>query len=383
MSTVALEHVSKDYPDGTRAVDDVDLGIADGELFVLLGPSGCGKSTLLRMIAGLETVGSGVVRIDGAPVNDLRPSEREVAMIHQAPVVYPSMTVEQNLAFPLRMSRVARSQTTARVRQVALALGLLDVLDRAPAQLSGGQQQRVAMGRAIIRAPRLLLMDEPMSNLDAALRTDLRGQLVRLQRALGTTTIHVTHDQVEAMAMADRLAVLRDGRVVQCDRPLRLYHDPLDVFVAAFVGVPPIGLVTARVVGVGAGVGLRVGDGLVTLGSAALRRFPGLADQTGRKVVLGLRAEDLAIDPDGELLGSPVHAESHGGAQVVRVSVGADTLHPTEHGPEPDRQRIGLPVVVGPGLRLEPYRPVRLRVDDRHLHLFDAGSGASLALQAR
>jgi multiple sugar transport system ATP-binding protein len=383
MSTVSLDHVGKVFGDGTRALHDISLDVADGEFFALLGPSGCGKSTLLRMIAGVESVGHGVIRIDGEPVNAVRVRERDVAMVFQSPVLYPTMTVRQNLGFPLRIAAVPAAHVERRVREVAALLDLQGLLHRLPAQLSGGQQQRVAIGRAIVRRPRLLLMDEPMSNLDAALRTDLRCDLVRLQRRLGTTIVYVTHDQVEAMAMADRIGVLRGGHLVQCDTPLQLYDAPCDLFVATFVGSPAMGFVRTRVIRRDDRLHLRVGSSVVRLADGASARHPALDAWIGRELVLGVRAEDLHVDPDGDLVGSPVRAELHGGTQVIRVSFGADSVCPTEHGVETGRHRDGVALFIDAHQQVDIFQPMRLRLDTRRLHLFDPRSGTSLGRRSR
>jgi multiple sugar transport system ATP-binding protein len=248
MARVALEHADKIYPGGTHAVVDCSLEIADGELLVLVGPSGCGKSTVLRMVAGLEEVTSGTIRIGDRVVNELSPQERNVAMVFQDYALYPHMTARANLDFPLRMRRLGRAERRADVERVAKALGLEHLLDRLPRQLSGGQRQRVAMGRALVREPAAFLMDEPLSNLDAKLRVQVRAEIKEIQRRTGTTTIYVTHDQVEAMTLGDRVAVLDRGRLQQVAPPRDLYEHPANVFVAGFVGNPPMNLFPAAIV---------------------------------------------------------------------------------------------------------------------------------------
>ena len=248
MSSLQLRHVSKSYGNG-RVVADLDLQVDDGELFVLVGPSGCGKTTVLRMIAGLEDVSCGDVLMDGVVINDVDAGQRDIAMAFQTYALYPHMTVAENIGFPLRLAHERVASVNRRVREVADLLQLADVLDRHPKQLSGGQQQRSALGRALVREPRLLLMDEPMSNLDTQLRAETRSAIWRIQRRLHLTTVCVTHDQVEAMSMGDRIAVMHQGRIVQCGRPSELYERPVDVFVGQFIGSPSMNVLEATVVG--------------------------------------------------------------------------------------------------------------------------------------
>src|SRR5438874_10204511 len=245
MANITLENVSKIFPGGIVAVDDVTLEIADGEFVVLVGPSGCGKSTLLRMIAGLEEVSGGRISIGGQDVTDLAPRSRDIAMVFQSYALYPHMTVRQNIGYGLKVRRAPKDEARRRVAEVAELLGLEDLLDRRPAHLSGGQRQRVAMGRAIVREPKAFLMDEPLSNLDAKLRVGMRASLAQLHSRLGVTTVYVTHDQTEAMTLGQRVAVMRDGRILQIDAPQRLYEEPRDLFVAAFIGSPAMNLVEA------------------------------------------------------------------------------------------------------------------------------------------
>jgi multiple sugar transport system ATP-binding protein len=247
MSGINLSEVTKVYPNGVRAVDAVDLEIADGEFVVLVGPSGCGKSTLLRMVAGLEDVTDGSISIGGDDVTDMPPQKRDIAMVFQNYALYPHMTVRENLAYGLRLRKLPKAEWQRRVHETAKTLGLDELLDRKPSALSGGQRQRVAMGRAIVREPRAFLMDEPLSNLDAKLRVSMRAELARLHERLGVTTVYVTHDQVEAMTLGQRVAVLRDGVLQQVDTPQRLFHHPANLFVAAFIGSPSMNLIDARV----------------------------------------------------------------------------------------------------------------------------------------
>ena len=292
MSELRLSGVSKVYPNGVRAVSEVDLDIADGELLVLVGPSGCGKSTLLRMIAGLEEITEGVVEIDGRVVNAETPRERDIAMVFQNYALYPHMTVRKNIGYSLRLGRVPKDEAARRIEDTAAMLELSDLLDRKPGALSGGQRQRVAMGRAIVRKPAAFLMDEPLSNLDARLRVQMRAEIIRLQRSLGTTTVYVTHDQVEAMTMGSRVAVLRDGLLQQVDSPQVLYDHPDNLFVAAFIGSPSMNLYQGRM------------ERTATAARAVFgaQSFPlpdqwaegdGFGGNDGQEVVVGIRPEWL------------------------------------------------------------------------------------------
>ena len=282
MAAIGIERVTKVFDDRVTAVDDVSLEVGDGEFMVLVGPSGCGKSTLLRIIAGLEQVTRGRVLIGGENVTALDPADRDVAMVFQSYALYPHKTVRENLAFGLRRRRVAAEEIRNRVDAMAAMLGLDELMDRKPAALSGGQRQRVAMGRALVREPRLFLMDEPLSNLDAKLRTTMRGELARLHERLRTTTIYVTHDQVEAMTLGQRVAVLKDGRVQQCDVPQRLFDHPATLFVGAFIGSPAMNLVEAT-----------VAEGWVRFGEQAIQLERADAGVAG-EVVLGIRPTSLA-----------------------------------------------------------------------------------------
>jgi multiple sugar transport system ATP-binding protein len=311
MSDIVLSTVTKVFPNGVRAVDGVDLEINDGEFVVLVGPSGCGKSTLLRMIAGLEDITEGVVHIGGRDVTDLAPQQRDIAMVFQNYALYPHMTVKENLAYGLKLRKMPRAEWKRRVEEVAKTLGLDELLDRKPAALSGGQRQRVAMGRAIVREPKAFLMDEPLSNLDAKLRVSMRAELAKLHERLGVTTVYVTHDQVEAMTLGQRVAVLRDGVLQQVDTPQRLFRQPANLFVAAFIGSPSMNLVDAQIDG-----------GRVSFGGFTVplpERSP-LAGRTS-PVILGVRPTDfehgeaangelprLRVKPDVvEDLGSETH----------------------------------------------------------------------------
>src|SRR6478609_9347832 len=301
MAEIAYDSVAKIYPDGTQAVHDLDLEIADGELMVLVGPSGCGKTTALRMLAGLEEISDGEIRIGDVIVNDLTPKERDIAMVFQSYALYPHMSVYDNLAFGLKLHKVPKAEIKERVDRAAKILQIEDFLKRKPRALSGGQRQRVAMGRAIVREPQAYLMDEPLSNLDAKLRVQMRAEIHQLQRRLGVTTIYVTHDQVEAMTMGDRVAVMRGGRLQQVDTPQVLYDQPVNEFVAGFIGSPSINLVEAVLERDDGGFSVTFGDHRLSVDDRAARNRSALKDYVGRTVILGIRPEDLedaSLQPD-------------------------------------------------------------------------------------
>ncbi|TDC29769.1 ABC transporter ATP-binding protein [Micromonospora sp. KC213] len=343
MTTVALKDVTKVFPDGTLAVDNVNLDVNDGEFMVLLGPSGCGKSTVLRMIAGLEEPTSGAVLLDGAFANDLPPRERKIAMVFQDFALYPHMSVNDNIGFPLRLAGVASASRDERIQDVASALGIRDVLARRPSQLSGGQRQRVAMGRAIVRRPGLFLMDEPLSNLDSGLRAELRAEISGLTRELGVTTIYVTHDQAEALTMADRVAIMRGGVLQDVGTPTQVYGRPATLYVAAFLGSPRMNLMEASVyVHLDRYVTLNLGDQALYLPWEDIRSRA-VAHYHGERIVVGMRAEALtpvAPDTHGHVLQGRVrYLEHHGHESLAFLDIGAtavaldDVVPPTENGP--------------------------------------------------
>ena len=293
MAEIVLEDVWKVFPDGTEAVRAVDLDIADGEFIVLVGPSGCGKTTVLRMIAGLETVSKGEVRINDRVVNDMPPKQRDIAMVFQNYALYPHMSVFDNMAFGLKLAKIPKEEIDKRVNEAASILDMGDLLARKPAALSGGQRQRVAMGRAIVRHPQAFLMDEPLSNLDAKLRVQMRSEISRLQDDLGVTTFYVTHDQVEAMTMGDRVAVIRRGDLQQVDAPETLYEKPANLFVAGFIGSPAMNLLEGVIETTDDSLAVRLGSHVLPIPDEAHAERPGLRGYVGRTVVLGIRPEDM------------------------------------------------------------------------------------------
>jgi len=371
MGSVTLEGVTKVFPGGTVAVDEVDLEIADGELLVLVGPSGSGKTTVLRLTAGLEDLTGGEIRIGGRVVNDLHPMDRDIAMVFQSYALYPHMTVRENIGFGLRLRHRSKRDIRERVDSTAEKLGLTELLERKPAQLSGGQRQRVAMGRAIVRDPAAFLMDEPLSNLDAKLRVQMRAEIQRLQAELGTTTMYVTHDQVEAMTMGDRVAVMRDGRIIQIDTPQALYAKPADVFVAGFIGSPAMNFLRARLEGAN-------GTLVASFGSTALelptRVLPAsVASRSGSDVIVGLRPEHLELATDGcgkPVLRAPVALAEPVGSQVI-VHLDGDAL---ELGSGSD-----FCACLSSRSSCERGEILALAVDPTTLHFFDAETEIALS----
>jgi len=328
MAPVSMDKVNKVYENGFHAVKDMSLDIADGEFMVLVGPSGCGKTTALRMVAGLEDITSGILRIGGKEVNDETPKERDIAMVFQNYALYPHMTVRDNIGFALKLRKTPKAELTAQVNQAAEILGLTDWLDRKPGQLSGGQRQRVAMGRAIVRQPSVFLMDEPLSNLDAKLRVQMRAEVARIQRHLNVSTIYVTHDQIEAMTMGDRVTVMRSGVLQQVDTPQHLYDNPDNIFVAAFIGSPAMNLYDATV-GEGARF-VKLGSQTIDLPDSVRVKRPALVTYAGKDVVVGLRPEHLpAESPDSagpKLTGKVDLVEALGSELVVHFTIDANRV---------------------------------------------------------
>ncbi|MEU0156678.1 ABC transporter ATP-binding protein [Micromonospora fulviviridis] len=336
MTTVALKDVTKVFQDGTVAVDTINLDVTDGEFMVLLGPSGCGKSTVLRMVAGLEDPTSGAVMLDGEVANQLPPRERKIAMVFQDFALYPHMTVGDNIGFPLRLARVEPGPREERIKDVASALGIGDVLGRKPSQLSGGQRQRVAMGRAIVRRPGLFLMDEPLSNLDSGLRAELRAEISGMTRELGVTTIYVTHDQAEALTMADRVAIMRKGVLQDVGTPTQVYGRPATLYVAAFLGSPRMNLLEASVyVHLDRYVALNLGEQSLYLPWHDIRSRA-VAHYHGERIVVGMRAEALtpvAPDTPGDVLQGRIrYLEHHGHESLAFLDIGATAIVVDEMG---------------------------------------------------
>jgi multiple sugar transport system ATP-binding protein len=390
VASITLEGVSKTYPNGFEAVRDLDLEIADGEFMVVVGPSGCGKTSVLRMIAGLEEVTSGTICIGDQVVNDVAPRDRDIAMIFQSYALYPQMSVAQNIGFALRMKKIPKREIEQRVKEAAAVLGISDWLDRKPTQLSGGQRQRVAMGRAIVREPSAFLMDEPLSNLDAKLRVQMRAEVARVQKRIGVATLYVTHDQIEAMTLGHRVAVLRDGVLQQCDTPQVLYDRPSNVFVAGFIGSPAMNLFEG---GISTDLGsLSLGSQRIALSPDASRKHPGLKRYSGQAVIIGIRPEDFHTTSGGEftstIVGEVELVESLGAEVLVHFSIDARTIQSessarTESEEEP--RLGGSEVSANFVARIEPGHLVRtgdqfkFSISSDKLEFFDLTSGTAIA----
>jgi multiple sugar transport system ATP-binding protein len=388
MAEIQLDGVSKQYPNGFQAVTDVDIEINDGEFLVLVGPSGCGKSTLLRMIAGLEDISEGDLIIGDRIVNHESPRERDIAMVFQNYALYPHMTVRKNIGYSLRLAKLPKAEIDQRVEEAAALLELTDLLDRKPGLLSGGQRQRVAMGRAIVRQPAAYLMDEPLSNLDAKLRVQMRAEIARLQRNLGVTTVYVTHDQVEAMTMGTRVAVLKDGFLQQVASPQELYDHPANSFVAAFIGSPSMNLYKARIETSNDSTVVRFGSQSLPVPERLLNLNPELAKP--REVVLGIRPEAFEAKGGPEdsrpTLSMTVElVESLGAELVVHTTIDAqaaeiDDPDLAEAVPISDKGRTACVVRLGPKVRVAENEVTELSVDTSDLQFFDAASGVTLRL---
>jgi multiple sugar transport system ATP-binding protein len=398
VAEVTFDGISKIYPDGTRAVDSFDLEILDGEFMVLVGPSGCGKTTALRMVAGLEEISEGQLRIGDRVVNELAPRDRDIAMVFQSYALYPHLTVYDNIAFSLRLRKTPKNEIDKRVREAARILGLEQFLDRKPRALSGGQRQRVAMGRAIVRQPHAFLMDEPLSNLDAKLRVQMRAEISGIQRDLEVTTIYVTHDQIEAMTMGDRVAVMRKGELQQVASPQELYDQPVNLFVGGFIGSPAMNMIEGTLERANGGLAIKTGDQSIALGDEVLSRRPALKAYEGREVVVGIRPEDLedaAIDTE-----APANRRVRGRVEL-REALGSEIMvHFTVEAPPAvtDDVRelardVGEEAVVEAKAdashttlvgRFSPRTEVRkgdvleVTVDARSLHFFDLDTGMGI-----
>jgi len=396
VATIELDHVTKIYPNKNQAVSELSLDVADGEFMVLVGPSGCGKTTALRMVAGLEEISGGTVRIGGKVVNDLSPKERDVAMVFQNYALYPHMTVAENIGFSLKLRHLDKAEINRRVQEAGQTLGLESMLNVKPVSLSGGQRQRVAMGRALVREPAAFLMDEPLSNLDAKLRVQMRAEVSRIQRRLGVATLYVTHDQTEAMTMGDRVAVLAHGVLQQCEAPQTLYDHPANLFVAAFIGSPAMNIYQGEVEADGGHLTVRLGDHRIVVPPSQEEARPGLAGYQGREVAVGIRPEHLAVGHELPDNPSVIPAEidlleSLGAEVIVHLRIKANHIRPEGAVAEGEDQT--LPLVIGAGasdknapgvarvdprVQLKVGETVTLVPDTDHLQFFDLETGAAI-----
>jgi multiple sugar transport system ATP-binding protein len=388
VADIEFQEVAKVYDDGTRAVDGLDLQIQDGEFMVFVGPSGCGKTTALRMVAGLEEISEGTIRIGDRIVNHVSPKDRDIAMVFQTYALYPHMTVEDNLAFGLKLRKLSKVEIRRRVRGAAATLGLEEFLQRKPRALSGGQRQRVAMGRAIVREPQAYLMDEPLSNLDAKLRVQMRAEIHKLQRELGVTTIYVTHDQTEAMTMGDRVAVMRSGHLQQVDNPERLYERPANQFVAGFIGSPAMNMVEARVNRTDNGLIVSFGTYRLVVDAGLVAERPALAAYEGKKVILGIRPEDFedagftAEAPTERTLDTVASLREALGSEVL-VHFSVATTSPSAPDASEFIESLGdtgssFVARVHPQTKAREGEPLRLVVNTERLHFFDPDSGLAI-----
>ncbi len=388
MSSITLEALTKVYSNGFEALHRLDLHIPDGQFLVIVGPSGCGKTTVLRMIAGHESVSSGTIRIGDDIVNDLSPRERDIAMVFQSYALYPQMTVAENIGFPLRMKKISKAEIDSRVKEAASVLGLTEWLGHKPGQLSGGQRQRVAMGRAIVREPEAFLMDEPLSNLDAKLRVQMRAEVARVQKRIGVATVYVTHDQTEAMTLGDRVAVLRSGVLQQCDLPQVLYDRPANIFVAGFIGSPAMNLLEG---GLATNAdSLSLGSQHITLPPEELLERPGLKRYGGRSLVVGIRPEDLSASsnqhPGETLTGDVELVEALGSELLVHFLIDAPAVLAEGRRSDADEtfrsgdQRAPATCIA----RVDPHQSVQVgkrfsfSVPPDRLEFFDLDSGLAI-----
>ncbi len=398
MAGVTLDGVTKRYPDGTVAVNHLDLAIGDGEFVVLVGPSGCGKTTALRMIAGLEEITEGVMSIGDRVVNYVPSRDRDIAMVFQSYALYPHLSVYENIAFGLKVKKVPKDEIDRRVQDAAKILGLEPFLKRKPRALSGGQRQRVAMGRAIVREPAAFLMDEPLSNLDAKLRVQMRAEIAGLQRDLGVTTIYVTHDQTEAMTMGDRVAVIRKGELQQVDHPQVLYDRPVNLFVGGFIGSPSMNMIEATLEQQNGGYAVKIGDSPISIDPETISSKPGLAGYAGKTIVVGIRPEDLEdaalvsdSPPDRRLNGKIELTEALGSEIMAHFQINAkhavtedvrelaqdvgDERKATELAEADTATLVGR---FGPRSKATPGEAMEIAVDTRSLHFFDPETGLGI-----
>jgi multiple sugar transport system ATP-binding protein len=398
MAEVVLDKVNKQYENGFHAVQDLDLDIAHGEFLVLVGPSGCGKSTALRMVAGLEDITSGTMRIGDRVVNTLSPKDRDIAMVFQSYALYPHMSVADNIAYGLRIRRMDKAEIERRVKKVAEMLELGSLLDRKPKQLSGGQRQRVAMGRAIVREPQVFLMDEPLSNLDAKLRVQMRSEIAQVQHDLNVTTIYVTHDQTEAMTMGDRVAVMKAGILQEVGDPQYLYDNPANIFVAGFIGSPPMNMAIGKVVrDDGNGLAVRLGSATIRLHPAVGQARPALAGYVSREVAVGIRSEDMEdarlvrdAPPDTRLRATVTLVEALGAQIVVHFDLDAPRVvtedtrlldkdaHTDEAPTHAEFQGTRFVAAFAPRSRVRVGDQVEVVVDTERMHFFDPDTGNAI-----
>jgi multiple sugar transport system ATP-binding protein len=379
MATLKLRNLQKRYDNGFVAIPGLDLEVDDGEFLVLVGPSGCGKSTVLRMIAGLETITDGDMLIDDVRVNDKGPQERDIAMVFQSYALYPNMTVADNIAFAMKLRKMDKADIQRKVKETAELLELTPVLERKPGQLSGGQRQRVAMGRAIVREPKLFLMDEPLSNLDAKLRVQTRAEISKLQRRLGVTTIYVTHDQVEAMTMGDRVCVLRLGEVMQVASPADLYMTPENLFVAQFIGSPSMNVMLGKVVSAEAGsIVLEVAGQTLKVDGDAATRLAGLSDYNGRDIAIGIRPEALGDDGSAQLTVDVDLVEMLGSELLVHATIDAPGVRMGDTGVEVGSGTSTVVASLDPRATARAGERLTLALDPHRLHAFDLENGQAI-----
>lgn len=372
MSEVNLQHISKTYDNGFQAVKDFNLDVNDGEFIIFVGPSGCGKSTTLRMIAGLEDISGGDLLIDSKRVNDEEPKDRDIAMVFQNYALYPHMTIRENMEFPLKIAKMPKDEIARRVSEASRTLGLDELLDRKPKALSGGQRQRVAMGRAIVREPKVLLMDEPLSNLDAKLRGQMRVEISKLHEKLGSTIIYVTHDQTEAMTLGDRIVVMSDGVVQQIDTPANLYANPVNRFVAGFIGAPQMNFLNAVVREKNGRLCLDTAGSEIVLSEPRSRALKATGIKDGEQLVLGIRPEDLSDDrvdllahPESVVAGTVDVYEMLGSTANLYVNIDGNQITAT----------------VDPNTKARPGTPIQLAFDEEKIHLFDKDTGDNLLVR--
>ncbi|MGO7658381.1 ABC transporter ATP-binding protein [Rhizobium ruizarguesonis] len=380
MAEIVFDQISKSYGDGYAAIRNLDMTIRDSEFLVLVGPSGCGKSTALRMIAGLEEITDGRLTFNGAIVNDLAPRDRDIAMVFQSYALYPHLTVAENIGFGLRVRGLDKADIARKVQETAKLLELEDYLARKPAQLSGGQRQRVAMGRALARSPQAFLMDEPLSNLDARLRGQMRAEIARMQKMSGITTVYVTHDQVEAMTMGDRVAVMKSGVLQQLGTPRSLYDQPANLFVASFMGSPAMNLLATDLFATENGPEARFGQASILFSGEVLAERPRIAAAAGRAVVLGIRPEAFQPVDAGGLTGTVAFVEDLGANLLVHVDVeAADRLKSLSA--EEDDVTLSAPrlrVIIDATRRVKIGERLSLAADPARIHVFDAATEAAI-----